>query len=130
MARAKNGLFRDVIQSASTGRRGSDLVTFGSSAARNLAGTILAPSGRPPPFLPPLKPPGVSVTEIGVPFLAACCGVALMRVFMKNAAMPQYSVCFQSVKGWLWHWAHCSCTPRNIRETLPVILSTLLLATK
>ncbi len=23
--------------------------------------------------------------------------------FKKNAAMPQYSVCFHSVNGWLWH---------------------------
>ncbi len=44
--------------------------------------------------------------------------------------MPQYSVCFQSVNGWLWHWAHCSWTPRNSLVVTSVILSTVLFARK
>src|SRR5262249_14938496 len=50
--------------------------------------------------------------------------------FMKKAATPQYSVCFQPVNGWLWHWAHWSWTPRKTLVTESVTLSTVLLARK
>ena len=50
--------------------------------------------------------------------------------FVKNMAMPQYSVCFQLVNGWLWHWAHWSCTPRKRRVTVSVTLSAVGLARK
>src|SRR6186997_908557 len=97
MARAKNLLSADVIHSARTGRTGPVLSIFGCSPCRNLAGTILADSGKPPPFRPVALL--FSETARTVPFLAACCGVPLTRVFMKKAAIAQYSVCFQSVNG-------------------------------
>src|SRR5947208_3460087 len=127
MARAKNLLSLEVIHLASTGRAGSASAIFGESPCRNLAGTIFADSGRAPFFLGALFD---SDTTSTAPLLAAFCGVPLTRVFMKKVAIAQYSVCFQSVNGWLWHWAHCSCTPRNMRVVLSVILSTVGLATK
>src|SRR5437762_2981717 len=128
MARAKNGLSGAVIHLASTGRYGSLGVSLGFSAWRNLAGTNLADSGRLP-FLPLAGPPP-SMMPGDTPFLAACCGLTVSFVFMKNAAMPQYSSCFQLTNGWLWHWAHSRRTPRNILATLSVILSTVGLPTK
>src|SRR5258708_3068818 len=124
MARAKNLLSAEVIHLARVGRI-SGPVILGDSPWRNLAGTILADSGS---FLP--APLAGSATLGTAPPLAAPLALPWTRVFMKNAAIAQYSVCFQSVNGWLWHWAHCSCTPRNIRVTLSVILSTVGLATK
>src|SRR5262245_10212259 len=99
MARAKNLLSAEVIHLASVGRS-SGVSIFGSSPWRNLAGTILTPSGGPPPFLPALNF-AVSETASVIPFLAACCGLPLTLVFIKKAAIAQYSVCFQSVNGWL-----------------------------
>src|SRR5262249_42147219 len=121
IARAKNGFFGEVSHCASTGRYGSLGFILGCSPSKDLAGTIWADSGRP--FLPLPLAVALSVTSIGMPFLAACCGLALMRTFMKNAAIAQYSSCFQLTNGWLWHWAHSSRTPRNMRVTESVILS-------
>ena len=45
-ALAKNGLSAAVIHFARTGRYGSAAPTFGSSPPRNLAGTVLADSGK------------------------------------------------------------------------------------
>src|SRR5262245_10443183 len=128
MARAKNGLSGATIHLASTGRYGSLCTSFGCSDCRNLAGTNFADSGRLP-FLPLAGPPDSKMPG-ATPFLAACCGLTVNLVFMKNAAMPQYSSCFQLTNGWLWHWAHSRRTPRNILETLSVILSTVGLPTK
>src|SRR4051812_17253868 len=106
MARAKKLLSGEVIHLPRVGRI-STPVMVGVSPCRNLAGTILADSGSPclPGPLPDSPTLGVA------PPLAAPLAVPWTRVFMKNDAIAQYSVCFQSVNGWLWHWAHCSCTP-------------------
>src|SRR5262249_21365873 len=125
IARLKYGFFAVVSQSARTGRT-APVSTLGVSPPRNLGGSILADSGSA--FLP-RRGLSVSVTLLATPFLAACCG-GVDSTFMKNAAMPQYSVCFHSVNGWLWHWAHWSWTPRNNFVTSSVILSTEPLATK
>src|SRR5262249_3868259 len=93
-----------VTQSASTGRKGARDSTLGSSPARNFAGKILADSGS---AFRPRRGAGVSVTLGGLAFWALGRGGEIC-VFMKNAAMPQYSDCFHSVNGWLWHWAHWS----------------------
>src|ERR1043165_6202444 len=94
MARAKNLLSGEVIHCARTGRTGLPLLIFGSAPCRNLAGTNLADSGRAFFYFGALFD---SETARVMPFLAAACGVPLTRVFMKNAAIAQYSVCFQSV---------------------------------
>ena len=44
--------------------------------------------------------------------------------------MPQYSVCFQLVNGWLWHCAHWSWMPRKCWAVVSVSLSTERLARK
>ena len=44
-------------------------------------GTLLAPTS------------DVEKTTTSLPFLAACCGFTVRRVFVKNVAMPQYSFC-------------------------------------
>src|SRR5436190_2046669 len=90
IALAKNGLVSPVIHLAMYGRAGSFGLIFGSSPRRNLAGTILADSGRAFFLLGALFD---SMTLIATPFLAACCGVAEARVLMKKAAVAQYSVC-------------------------------------
>src|ERR1043165_1349352 len=100
MARAKNLLSGEVIHLARVGRISGPLM-LGASPGRKRAGTILADSGRPP-FLPP----GNLATSptLGVaPPLAAPLALPCTRVFMKKEAMAQYSFCFQSVNGWLWH---------------------------
>src|SRR5437660_12744644 len=100
MARAKKGFSADASHLAKAGRYGADLSSLGCSPWRNLAGTTLADSGslgaRP---LPSSLTPGES------PCRAACLGRSLLT-FVKNVAMPQYSLCFHLVSGWLWHWAH------------------------
>src|SRR5262249_34375970 len=86
------------------------------------AGTSLADSGKKS-FRRLLPAPSVTpILLLSAPLLA-------LRgfsgwTFEKNAAIPQYSVCFHSVNGWLWHWAHCSCRPRKFWLTLSVSLST------
>ncbi len=74
---------------------------------------------------------GPSVTPMVVlsPPLFAFLGLSAFT-FEKNVAMPQYSVCFQLVNGWLWHWAHCSWMPRKCCVVVSVSLSTERLARK
>src|SRR5579871_2512371 len=124
MARAKKGFSADVSHLARTGRYGADLSSLGSSLSRNLAGTTLAVSGSLA-----ARPLAFSLTPGESPCRAACRGRSVLTL-VKNAAMPQYSVCFHFVKGWLWHWAHWSCTPRKSRLTESVTLSAVGLARK
>ncbi len=44
---------------------------------------------------------------------------------VKNAANCQNWVRVHLSKGWLWHWAHSSFTPRNSRAVLPARFSGL-----
>src|SRR5690349_5369308 len=89
-----------------------------SAAVIHFADTCLAESGKKS-FA--FERPGPSVTPILVlsaPLLAFF-GLS-GRTFAKNSAMPQYSACFHSVNGWLWHWAHWSWRPRKFTATLSV----------
>ena len=112
IARAKNGFVR-ARSSTSPGRVGTARAASsrGSRAAEELGGHASWPTRAGSPSL---RRPGPSVTPILVlspPFLAFF-GLSAFT-FEKNAAMPQYSVCFQLVNGWLWHWAHWSWMPRK-----------------
>src|SRR5260370_22426324 len=118
MARAKNLLSAAVIHLASVGRS-SGVSIFGCSPWRNLAGTILAPSGRPPPFFFVAKPD--SPTEGTAPPLAAPFAVPATLILMKEEAIAQYFGPFQSVDPWVLRRAQCSCPPNNIRATLAAV---------
>src|SRR5439155_9801378 len=111
-----------VIHLPRTGRYGSFGESLATSPPRNFGGTSLADSGKKSlSRLRPL-PSCTPILELSAP-LFMFLGLSGWT-FEKNAAMPQYSVCFHSVNGWLWHWAHCSCTPRKLPLTLSVSLST------
>src|ERR1700688_1998390 len=109
------------------GRTGSLAFTVGCSPPRNFGGRTFIDAGLAF-FLP--RPFGFSLMTMASPLLAAFLGFPPAPVLVKKAAICQYSFCFQSVKGWLWHWAHCNCTPRNIRATLSVIVSAVAFARK
>src|SRR5262249_21727971 len=100
IALAKNGFFGAVSQSASTGRSGWRGPTLGASPWRNLGGRILAESGNRRRLL---NRAAFSETLIVPPLRIAIRGLPSGLVFMKKAAMCQYSFCLKSVNGWLWH---------------------------
>ena len=124
-AGAKNGLSADVAQAAKRGRNGWSSRT-GCSPPRKRALTTWPPLacrcwdhdaaigwllGKPTWSLLPacgwvLR---TSVRVGGPPLLPP------LRTRPKKAAVPQKSACFQLANGWLWHSAHCSCTPRKSR---------------
>src|SRR5262245_21482062 len=120
-ARAKNGFSGAVIHFASTGRYGSAEFSVGEGPPRNRAGTVLADSGRKSLAALRLLFSWTPILVLSPPLLAFF-GLSA-RTFEKNAAMPQYSVCFQLVNGWVWHWAHWSWMPRKCCDTVSLSLS-------
>src|SRR5262245_7029024 len=100
IALLKYGFSGDVAQLASTGRYGSLLDSFASAPPRNLAGTVLADSGN---GLSRRFGRADSVTPAEASILSFLGRTIVALTFVKNWAIPQYSVCFQDVNGWLWH---------------------------
>src|SRR5262245_48105705 len=114
-----------MTHSAKRGRNGPSPSSAGCSPPRKRALTTLPPflpldagiamaapaSGEGPggSFFPAASEAGTSVTAKGG-FLKP-----LLRTRLKKAAVDQKSSCVQDVKGWLWHSAHWSCTPRKKR---------------
>src|SRR5262245_15681803 len=102
--RAKYGLSRLTIQSAST-VRGSEVPSGqdGSTPQRNRAETIRSVPGMKISRSEPRR------GSVGMP--PNRCGTE-----EKKAANCQKSSFFHLAKGWSWHWAQPTCTPRKIRE--------------
>ena len=114
VARAKNGLSAAVTHSARVTRGATLSLNFGLLPSRKVAWMT------------------VSVLGILIERLSIFSGSGMVNSFWtlslmpeKNAAMLQNCSRFQSLNGWLWHWAHSSLMPRNSREVLAARFSAL-----